>query len=294
MRTIDENFLGNPPHFDAVSKLARLTFDQFWTGGRGRELLEITQTTGIQFTVEQAEKIIGICRDAVTRYSKECPTEKSSSALIEFISRYKKGSKIFRNILTKDKAVFIPHNIKKYSTNTDCVININQSRALGKLWASPFFDNALKTFIFKLHNNTLGYNYMVRKFVRNHPETCTFCDIRQTEDEVRETPLHLFFQCASAEPIIENIFRWALGDEHDRMTMRDYFGGFEGENANRNNCLNILGVTLKKYLWDCKNIKKLPELEESRNYIKKYVKNWHSSSSKFRLMWERSGIRIRF
>ena len=294
LRTIDENFLEEPQQFDAVSKLTRLTFDHFWNGEGGRELQEITQTTGIQFTQDQAEKIIGMCRDAVTRYSKDCPTEQSSFALLDFITRYKKGSKIFRNILTKEKAIFIPHNIKKYSTNTDCVINLNQSRTLGKLWAATFFDNVLKTFIFKLHNNTLGYNYTVSKFVRNHPDTCTFCDIRETVDEVRETPIHLFFQCASAEPIVENIFRWALGDEYDRMTMRDYFGGFEGENANRNNCLNILGVTVKKYLWDCKNIKKLPEIEECKICITKYVKNWYNSSSKFRLMWERAGIRIRF
>ena len=36
----------------------------------------------------------------------------------------------------------------------------------------------------------------------------------------------------------------------------DYFGGFEGENKYRNNSLNILGITVKKYLWDCKNKKK--------------------------------------
>ena len=53
------------------------------------------------------------------------------------------------------------------------------------------------------------------------------------------------------------------------MTRRGYFGGFEGENKNRNNSLNILGITVKKYLWDCKNFKKLPTIEESRAYIKK-------------------------
>ena len=295
LRTIDENFLvGGPQQFDAVSKLSKITFNNFWTGGRGREILDISQATGIQFTQEQTDKIIGMCRDAVTRYSKECPTEKSSSTLMDFITRYKKGSKIFKNLLAKEKAIFIPHNIKKYSTNIDCVINLNQSRSLGKLWTATFFDNALKTFTFKLHNNTLGYNYTVSKFVRHHPDTCTFCDIRETDDEVRETPIHLFFQCASVEPIVENIFRWALGDEYNRMTRRDYFGGFEGENTNRNNCLNILGVTVKKYLWDCKNCKKLPTVDESRACIIKHVINWYDNSRKFRIMWERSGLRIRF
>ena len=174
------------------------------------------------------------------------------------------------------------------------MINLNQSRSLGKLWTVPFFDNALKTFIFKLHNNTLGYNYTVSKFVRHHPDTCTFCDIRETDDEVRETPIHLFFQCASAEPIVENIFRWALEEEYNIMTRMDYFGGFEGENKNRNNSLNILGITVKKYLWDCKHFKKLLTIEESRAYTKKNIKNWYDCASKFSEMWERSGLRIRF
>ena len=273
LRTIDANLLaGGPQHFDAVSKLSRIIFDDFWTGTRGRELADINQITGIQFTQEQADIIVGICRDAVTRYSKECPTEKSSSTLEDFIKQYRKGSKIFKHLLTKEKHEFIPHNIKKYAKNTDCVINLNQSRSLGKLWTVPFFDNALKTFIFKLHNNTLGYNYTVSKFVRHHPDTCTFCDIRETDEEVREIPIHFFFQCASTEPIVENIFRWALEGEYNIMTRRDYFGGFEGDNKNRNNSLNILGITVKKYLWDCKNFKKLPSVEESRAYIKKYNK----------------------
>ena len=82
---------------------------------------------------------------------------------------------------------------------------------------------------------------------------CTFCDIWETNEEVRETPIHLFLQCASAEPIVENIFRWALEGEYNIMTRKDYFRGFDLENKNRNDSLNILGITVKKYLWDCKN-----------------------------------------
>ena len=78
------------------------------------------------------------------------------------------------------------------------------------------------------------------------------------------------------------------------MTRRGHFGGFEGENKNRNNSLNILGITVKKYLWDCKNFKKLPIIEESMAYIKKNIKNWYDSAGKFRVMWERSGLRIPF
>ena len=104
LRTIDENFLvGGPQNFDAVSKLSKITLDNFWNGNRGRDLLDINQDTGIQFTQEQVDKIISICRDAVTRYSKDCPTEKSSSTLVDFIKQYKKGSKIFKNFSPQKK-----------------------------------------------------------------------------------------------------------------------------------------------------------------------------------------------
>ena len=61
LRTIDEKFLvGGPQHFDAVSKLSRFTLDNFWIGNRGRELADINQITGIQFTQEKTDKIVGI------------------------------------------------------------------------------------------------------------------------------------------------------------------------------------------------------------------------------------------
>ena len=104
LRTIDKNFLvGGPQNFDAVSKLSKITLDNFWNGNRGRDLLDINQDTGIQFTQEQVDKIVSICRDAVTRYSKDCPTEKSSSTLVDFIKQYKKGSKIFKNFSPQKK-----------------------------------------------------------------------------------------------------------------------------------------------------------------------------------------------
>ena len=48
---------------------------------------------------------------------------------------------------------------------------------------------------------------MVSKFVRGHSPLCTFCSLNRNPEDERETPLHLFFQCVTVEPIIEFVFR---------------------------------------------------------------------------------------
>ena len=53
-------------------------------------------------------------------------------------------------------------------------------------------DNEMKTFCFKLHNNTLGYNYTVNKFIGNHNPYCTFCTLSK-ERRTGEKHLTTFF-----------------------------------------------------------------------------------------------------
>ena len=85
-----------------------------------------------------------------------------------FFNKFKKGSNIFNNNLNTVNEGYVLHNIVKYGKTTDSVIQINQSINLNILWKEHYFDNSTKSFIFKLHNNSLGYNLMVSKFVRGH------------------------------------------------------------------------------------------------------------------------------
>ena len=119
-----------------------------------------------------------------------------------FCSKYKKGSGLFKNDLRTTGNDYVPHNIIKFSENTDSVIELKESGALNCLWTLNMWDNATKTFIFKLHNNSLGYNLNVSKFVRGHSPLCTFCSLTRNPDDERETLLHLFYQCRHVEPVI--------------------------------------------------------------------------------------------
>ena len=119
-----------------------------------------------------------------------------------FCSKYKKGSGLFKNLLKTTGNDYVPHNIIKFIKNTDSVIELKESGALNCLWTLNMWDNATKTFIFKLHNNSLGYNLNVSKFVRGHSPLCTFCSLTRNPDDKRETLLHLFYQCRHVEPVI--------------------------------------------------------------------------------------------
>ena len=85
------------------------------------------------------------------------------------------------------------HTTLKNINNIDCALNLTNSKTLCSLWKNSFMDNEMKTFCFKLHNNTLGYNYTVNKFIRNHNAYCTFCTLSREPEDGRETPYHIFF-----------------------------------------------------------------------------------------------------
>ena len=142
------------------------------------------------------------CNDWYRKYNHE-NINKRADTFEAFFNKFKKGSKIFKLCLKNNIPDHVPHNIVKYSKTTDSVIPLTLSKRLNELWTKNIFDSWQKTFIFKLRNNTLGYNIAVSKFVRGHSPLCTFCELSRNPEDERETPLHLFFQCRHVEPIIQ-------------------------------------------------------------------------------------------
>ena len=209
-----------------------------------------------------------------------------------FCNRYKKGSSIFKNHFKGISKEYVPHNIIKYSENTDTVIEVEKSCALNKLWTLNILGNETKTFIFKLHNNSLGYNTIVSKFVRGHSSLCTFCSISRNPDDERESPLHLFYHCRHVEPIIEFIFRIILGPEAARMTRSDFFGGFKYENQAKNDSLLIVNTLIKKFIWTCRNGKFLPTIDTAQSFVTNNLRFFIDTSKHFRYTWQNSGINI--
>jgi hypothetical protein len=125
---------------------------------------------------------------------KEENKDKVSENIAESCNKRTKLSRWIRRIWENNSySREIPSNIKKFVDNTECIVNMEDSVILNSLWDKSFWDNSMKTFIFKLLNNTLGYNYTVTKHVPNVDKDCTFCILEGRNEESSETPLHLFF-----------------------------------------------------------------------------------------------------
>ena len=157
------------------------------------------------------------------------------------------------------------------------------------------WDNATKTFIFKLHNNSLGYNLNVSKFVRGHSPLCTFCSLTRNPYDERETPLHLFYQCRHVEPVIEFIFRNVLGREYNQMSRSDYLVALNLRILTKTPRFWLLTLSLKNtYTWLCKNSKSLPTNVQGFQFLKDNLRCLIHTSSTFRRNWELSGIPLAF
>ena len=166
---------------------------------------------------------------------------------------------------------------------------------LNGLWGCKILDNATRTFCFKLHNNTLGYNYLVNKFIRNHSSLCTFCRIARNPEGERETPFHLFYSCPSVELVFNFFFQEILGRDNFRIfTLSNYFGVIRSENANRNYSLMIVSLLFKKYIWDCKMRETLPDPDAAIRVITDRIKVMSSCSNKFTRCWVASNINLNF
>jgi hypothetical protein len=152
---------------------------------------------------------------------------KKALGIEHFILRKKKGSRHIRELLSRCVTEETPHNIVKFASNIDVVISGAQSKILNSMWTTNFFSNQDKTFLFKLYNNTLGYNNAVAHFVRGHNPYCTFCNITESPEQNYETPSHLFLDCPNVTNVVGTIYKWITRDNDFDFSRREYFTTFE-------------------------------------------------------------------
>jgi hypothetical protein len=188
----------------------------------------------------------------------------------------------------------IPHNINKFANNLDIIINGAQAKFLNKLWTNNIFSNEEKTFFFKLHNNTLGYNHAVAHFVRGHSPLCTFCDIARSVEQNVENPLHLFFECTHVSGIIDRIFQRINMDPLFQMSRRELFSTFERREFStaKNLGLTFIAKLLIKYIWDCRNRQFLPTDKSAVECLGDKIIFLTSVNNKFSKMWQVSGLSL--
>jgi len=174
--------------------IKNLTMDQILgAGGIVKSKMDFETSTRIFLSDLKFNKIRGLALTATAKYEKNNREEKRVDTVQNFLMRIKKGSKRIRAVLRGTHECIVSANISKFAELTNTFINCEESRILNLAWSFGYLQNTTRTFIFKLHNNTLGINSRVAHFVRGHPNTCTFCDLTREPEENVETTLHLFF-----------------------------------------------------------------------------------------------------
>jgi len=200
--------------------------------------------------------------------------------------RIKRGSKKFRKIIVGKDEQRISSNMVKFAEITDTVVNLNFSEKLNCQWVKPYYSNAMRVFLFKYYNNLLGLNSRVAHFVRNHPRSCTFCDLARVRQENSETIKHLFYDCELVEVQITNFFLW-LGIPE--IGYREFFLGIDTQDENKNKMLDIVLNVLRKAIWDCKLRYCLPTLDFFKQNFIFELKVMNTTSKKFRDIFAKSG-----
>jgi len=204
----------------------------------------------------------------------------------------KKGSKKFRKILIYDEQTEIPHNINKFATNTETIIGIETSRFLNSAWNFSGYCNSFRVFLFKFYNNTLGYNYMLSRFINNVEPYCTFCATVRNVDLEPETPLHIFYTCPCVEPILNRLKNNILQD-NEELRRTDFFVRHNFENSQKNLALFVIWSKTRYYIWEQKLRKSLPVYDELVAFLEMEIKLMCRVSTTFRNTWQQSGLHNR-
>jgi hypothetical protein len=278
-----------------ASLLYKLKYSNFYTDeGVMLTREQIRENAGLELTVLQYFEMQNACNVAKIKYQKKEIKLQTSVDIETYINRRKRGSSHLRKLFAPCQQMDTPHNIKKFADNMDIVINGEQSRFLNSMWNNNLFSNVEKMFLFKLHNNTLGYNNMVAHFVRGHSPYCTFCTLNNNADQYMESPSHLFYDCPSVIGIVDEMFCRFTNDPIFAVGRRDYFASFEYRELSfaKNRILTYLSKFIMKYVWDCKTRKFLPDIEHCWEIITDKFEYLNKYNSGFRKMLQSSNFNL--
>jgi hypothetical protein len=254
----------------------------------------VIENTGINFNALQFFSIRGVCSTARIKFRKKELCDRKGVDITTFFMRRKKGSSHIRKLFYSSNLHETPHNIVKFANNLDIIITGEQSKFLNKLWTNSVFSCKDKTFFFKLHNNTLGYNNAVAHFVRGHSPYCTFCDLMMNPEPNRENVLHLFYECNPVVQTIEEFFRRITIEPNFHFSRTEYFTVFERREYSypKNYILTILAKLLISYVWECRNRKYIPNIGNCWTSIMDKVETFKRTNTLFCKNWTNAGYNM--
>jgi hypothetical protein len=270
--TLSENFFTPVFWSENKGRILTLTVQDFFVNKETFKTWDqFKNTTGLDLNREDFNNLKHIASNAKLKYSKKEANDKKTVDIGTYLARKVKGCKRYRKKILGPEPDSVPHNLVKFSSNTETIIDLESARKINSIWNRTYLSNSTRTFLFKLHNNTAGYNQAVAHFIRGHSPNCTFCDLTGNQDVEDETVLHLFYSCITAENFIEGIFSWILG-ERANISRQEFFVNFNRHDHKKNEALFLISMLTKKFMWDCKQRFTIPNLEQAKVFIREEIK----------------------
>jgi hypothetical protein len=170
-----------------------LTWEKLTFQGALKTINMINLEFCIAITNEQHVGLKNAYKSAVGRYRK---LDADSQTIASFIGKFRKGSKPFRNIISKASA---KKNMSQLShvrtflrlTNCDPPSDV-RIKSLFCSWNKTVFSSRINLFKFKYYNNILGTNNRVSHFNPEVNAGCTFCNISGPRPIPVESFSHIF------------------------------------------------------------------------------------------------------
>jgi hypothetical protein len=148
------------------SKILKLTVQDFYLNKENlKTWAQFKDNTGLELDREDYSQLKIIASNAKLKYCKKELKEKKTVDFQTYLACKVKGCKRYRRKILGPEPEFVPHNLIKFSGNTETIIDFVYSRKINSVWNKLYFSNATRTFLFKLHNNTAGYNNTVAHFI---------------------------------------------------------------------------------------------------------------------------------
>jgi hypothetical protein len=116
----------------------------------------------------------------------------------DFFSKFKKGSRAFRNVLSRSKLIPKLKHCPIHKFAETVYTNCPEPEVIRKInarWCAQYYLVDIKTFLFKFYHNTLSVNARVAHFNPERSPACFFCEKKIILPAPRETMSHFFWDC---------------------------------------------------------------------------------------------------
>jgi hypothetical protein len=175
-----EKSLWDPQNFFGLNVPNEVKVSHFTTDGVNiTDINSLANLLGRNISIFEYNAIKTVFVDSWSLVKKFSSDEPSLS-LTEFLSRFKKGLKLFRKIFDRSDADLMEKKQNRRVKTFFSIIELpvpekNCLEAQLMLWANNSFPASLREFILKFKFNILGLNTRVAHFNANIARCCTFC-----------------------------------------------------------------------------------------------------------------------